>query len=193
MDGGKRCWGGSLERHIYHICDGSLACHLLLYLVLNSKSIISASLPTEFYAGNLQNDIAVLVLDPPVEGLPHVQPACLPAPHAEFAHQHCWVPGWGQARHVAGDIHDPSSYSWVLREAPVAVVPASSCQHHLRTTQLGPFYQLPRRGALCAAGRGGSDACFGDGGGALVCPLSGDGPGGQLYAAGQLPDYRGDR
>ncbi|KAF0287663.1 Phenoloxidase-activating factor 2 [Amphibalanus amphitrite] len=76
--------------------------------------------------------------------LPHVQPACLPPPHAQFDHQHCWVPGWGQARHVSGDIHDPSSYSWVLREAPVAVVTPGACQHHLRTTHLGPFYQLPR-------------------------------------------------
>ncbi|XP_043207113.1 uncharacterized protein LOC122373272 [Amphibalanus amphitrite] len=168
---------------VVRVGDWDLASERELYPAYDVE-VVRAVVHPEFYAGNLQNDMALLLLDPPVEGLPHVQPACLPPPHAQFDHQHCWVPGWGQARHVSGDIHDPSSYSWVLREAPVAVVTPGACQHHLRTTHLGPFYQLPRRGVLCAAGRSGSDACFGDGGGALVCPLKEDGPDGPLYAAG---------
>ncbi|XP_037087301.1 protein masquerade-like [Pollicipes pollicipes] len=170
-------------RLVARVGDWDLAADDELYDAYDVE-VVQVIVHPDYYAGNLQNDVALLMLDPPVEGLPHVLPACLPPPHADFTHQHCWVTGWGQARHVSGDVHDPTSYSWLLREAPVAVVPPRSCQQHLRSTHLGPFFQLAARGVLCATGRAGSDACFGDGGGAVVCPLAQDGPDGPLYVAG---------
>ena len=45
-----------------------------------------------------------------------------------------------------------------------------------RTTRLGEFFEL-HKSFNCAGGVGGEDACTGDGGGPLVCPVSGVQPG----------------
>lgn len=52
----------------------------------------------EFYAGTLYNDIAVLRLDRPVGSsqAPHISPACLPEPSADFSGARCWTTGWGK-------------------------------------------------------------------------------------------------
>ena len=52
----------------------------------------------EFYAGTLQNDIAILRMDKPVDLInnPHISAACLPDPHTDFVGSRCWTTGWGK-------------------------------------------------------------------------------------------------
>ena len=47
------------------------------------------------------------------------------------------------------------------------------CQETMRTTRLGPLFNL-HRSFICAGGVAGEDTCRGDGGGPLVCPLAND-------------------
>ena len=50
------------------------------------------------------------------------------------------------------------------------------CVFSYRTTRLGEFFEL-HKSFNCAGGIGGEDACTGDGGGPLVCPVYGVQPG----------------
>lgn len=122
-----------------------------------------------FYAGNLQNDIAILRLDHPVDLAfnGHIAPACLPPRYETFAGQRCVVTGWGKdAWGLQG------SYSHILKKVDLPVLTNYDCQEKLRYTRLGPNFLLSP-GFLCAGGEPGKDACKGDGGGPLVCEFDG--------------------
>ena len=51
---------------------------------------------------------------------------------------------------------------------------AQFCEKSLRPF-LGQFYQLPKKGFVCAYDKDGKDSCFGDGGGALACLVNSPG------------------
>lgn len=75
--------------------------------------------------------------------------------------------GWG--KYQFSDTH----YGGVLKKIDLPIVPRHICQDQLRKTRLGQNYTLPR-GLICAGGEKDNDACTGDGGGALFCPMTED-------------------
>lgn len=119
----------------------------------------------EFYPGNLLNDIALIRIHQPMDfnTNPHISPVCLPRAGDVFASHRCWVTGWGKDGFISS-----ARYQNILKEVDVPVLSASDCENRLRTTRLGPTYQL-HPGMLCAGGEPGKDACKGDGGGPLTC------------------------
>lgn len=120
----------------------------------------------EFFQGNLINDIALIRFDSPVEfNSPHIASACLPEPFDNFVGHRCWVTGWGK-----NAFGQQGEYQSVLKEVDLPVVGQPECEQAMRTTRLGPYYQL-HQGFLCAGGEGGKDACEGDGGSPLVCEV----------------------
>lgn len=122
----------------------------------------------EFFQGNLVNDIALIRFDSPVEfNSPHIASVCLPEPQDNFVGQRCWVTGWGK-----NAFGQQGEYQSVLKEVDLPVVSQSECEHAMRSTRLGPYYQL-HQGFMCAGGEGGKDACEGDGGSPLVCDVGG--------------------
>lgn len=128
------------------------------------KEVRDVVIHSEFVAGNLVNDIALLRLDSPVDqSLPHVNPACLPTIDEVFTKQRCWVTGWGK-----DSFGQKGSFQAVLREVELPVVGHSECESALRQTRLGIHYRL-HSGFICAGGEGGKDACEGDGGSGLYC------------------------
>lgn len=61
------------------------------------KFVVEAVVHPDFYPGNLQNDLALLRLESPVDPtLPHISPACLPELNERFDSSRCWVTGWGK-------------------------------------------------------------------------------------------------
>ena len=122
----------------------------------------------DFFQGNLINDIALIRMDSSVElSNPHILPACMPDPFETFVGHRCWVTGWGK-----NAFGHQGEYQSVLKEVDVPVVSNGECEHNLRRTRLGPYYQL-HHGFMCAGGERGKDACEGDGGSPLVCEVNG--------------------
>ncbi|XP_072947858.1 uncharacterized protein [Epargyreus clarus] len=133
------------------------------------RDVISVHVHPLYYAGTLDNDLAILKLDHPVEWTkyPHISPACLPDKYTEYAGQRCWTTGWG--KDAFGDY---GKYQNILKEVDVPVIGHGQCQQQLRQTRLGYNYEL-NPGFICAGGEEGKDACKGDGGGPLVCERGG--------------------
>nr|XP_054924322.1 uncharacterized protein LOC126526714 [Dermacentor andersoni] len=122
----------------------------------------------EFFPGNLNNDLALIRLDSPVDlNLPHIGAACLPELRETFEGHRCWVTGWGKDA-----FGQQGEYQHILKKVDVPVVSHDECQQRLRSTRLGPYYQL-HPGFVCAGGEPGKDACTGDGGSPLVCEYNG--------------------
>lgn len=122
----------------------------------------------EYYAGTLDNDLAILKLSSPVElsSNPHITPACLPDKFSDYSGHRCWTTGWGK------DNWEYGKYQNILKEVDVPIIDQHTCQAQLRNTRLGRSYNL-NPGFLCAGGEEGKDACKGDGGGPLVCERNG--------------------
>ncbi|XP_034479032.1 phenoloxidase-activating factor 2 isoform X2 [Drosophila innubila] len=117
------------------------------------------------------NDIALVVLDEPVEIKPHIQPLCLPPPEtpallADLRKGQCYATGWG-SRLPGSDRNER-----LLKRIDLPVVSRAECQAQLRVTRLGRRFRL-RPSFICAGGIEGKDTCKGDGGSPLFCTLPG--------------------
>ncbi|XP_050736791.1 uncharacterized protein LOC127008615 isoform X2 [Eriocheir sinensis] len=119
----------------------------------------------DFYAGNLQNDVAIIRVQTPVDLVsnPHIGPVCLPDRFASFARQRCFVSGWGKDA-----FGNRGSFQHLLKEVDLPMVDRRTCQTAFRRTKLGSQFIL-HDGMICAGGEEGKDACEGDGGSPLVC------------------------
>ncbi|KAI1292140.1 Serine proteinase stubble [Halotydeus destructor] len=124
--------------------------------------VIYIAIHPEFRNQSLWNDVAVLTLDRKVNFKPHIDRVCLPDPSEVFDGQTCVTTGWGKNAYKGG------SYSNILKEATLPVVPRGECQYNLRRTRLGRRFRL-HSSFMCAGGQEGKDSCKGDGGGPLVC------------------------
>lgn len=131
----------------------------------------------DFYKGGLFNDVALLFLSEPVD-MTHdnVGVICLPPQNHNFDYSRCFASGWGK------DVFGQSGqYQVILKKVELPIVPSQQCQDSLRTTRLGPRFNL-HQSFICAGGEAGKDTCRGDGGSPLVCPIAGTQD--QYYQAG---------
>ncbi|XP_050335466.1 uncharacterized protein LOC126762632 [Bactrocera neohumeralis] len=133
------------------------------------RDVVSVHIHPEYYAGTLDNDLALLKLDHPVDFTknPHISPACLPDKFSDFTGSRCWTTGWGKDA-----FGDHGKYQNILKEVDVPILSHHQCESQLRQTRLGYNYKL-NPGFVCAGGEEGKDACKGDGGGPLVCERNG--------------------
>lgn len=117
----------------------------------------------DFYSGALYNDLALLVLDRPLQIVVNVLPICLPQQDAVFDARRCVATGWGRdAMGKAG------KFQSTLKKVELPIVPSDVCQDKLRLTRLGKYFRL-HQSFVCAGGELGRDTCEGDGGGPLAC------------------------
>lgn len=130
------------------------------------SNVIEVVKHPEYYSGGLYNDIALLILEQPEEITATVQTACLPPQDHVFNHARCFLTGWGQQAYG-----DKKRFSAILKKIELPIVPNEQCQQSIRATPRGPNFNL-HRSFLCAGGEAGKDACNGDGGSPLVCPIS---------------------
>ncbi|CAL7939217.1 unnamed protein product [Xylocopa violacea] len=136
----------------------------------NVKAIVTHPM---FYSGALFNDIAVVVLNQPVKRNANIAPICIPQQGLIFpAGSRCIGIGWGK-NSFGG------TYQTELRKVELPIVDRTDCQNRLRTTRLGPYFQL-HGSFICAGGEVNRDTCRGDGGGPLICPTAT----GQYFQAG---------
>lgn len=122
-----------------------------------------------YNAGSLSNDYALLLLESPVTMSPHVDTICLPGKNTKVHTAKCVVTGWGKDQ-----FGKDGEFQNILKKVDVPLVSNKGCQKALRTTRLGKFFNLHSTFICAGGGRDGQDACKGDGGSPLVCPLVDD-------------------
>ncbi|TDG42751.1 hypothetical protein AWZ03_010829 [Drosophila navojoa] len=111
-------------------------------------------------------DLALLILSPPFKLDKHIGTICLPSPAAIFDSSRCTVTGWGKRGYSDKD------YPNILKNIELPFVERNKCENQLRyNTRLGRYFEL-HESFVCAGGERGRDACFGDGGAPLVCPIT---------------------
>lgn len=131
---------------------------------------------TDLYLEAFINDIALLVVDQPFQLTEAVNTVCIPPQSiSNDDGMMCASGGWG--KNMAGR---KGQYQATLKKVILPIVSRSKCEHKLRQTRLGPFYNLHE--SLMCAGGGRRDTCRGDGGSPLFCEIPQDA--GRFYQAG---------
>lgn len=130
------------------------------------RDVSSVEIHKDFNKGNLFYDVALLFLSEPVTPAPNVGVACLPPPRQRTpAGTQCFATGWGKDK-----FGKEGRYQVIMKKIELPVVERNACQTSLRKTRLGRFFQL-HSSFMCAGGEKGKDACRGDGGSPLSCPI----------------------
>jgi len=104
---------------------------------------------------SLINDIAIVTLNKRVRNDIHISPVCIPKERESFESRSCVTTGWGNRQPI-------------LKEFPVECIGDGDCSDRLRSSKLGPYYQL-HQSFFCAQSRDSASSCTIDGGGPLVC------------------------
>ncbi|RZC34709.1 Trypsin domain containing protein [Asbolus verrucosus] len=118
----------------------------------------------DYDALSLKNDIAILILSESFQLDGNVGLICLASSTEVIMENRCTASGWGK------DAHNDGKYSPVLKKVQLPIVARTLCLETLRSTRLGPRYNL-HKSFICAGGKKGQDSCKGDGGSPLICPL----------------------
>ncbi|XP_016954745.1 phenoloxidase-activating factor 2 [Drosophila biarmipes] len=110
------------------------------------------------------NNIALIILDVSFEMKPHIGTICWPNSEVSLQQERCVVAGWGVKLSVL-------SYPFRQKKIDLPLLNKDICEDRLRR-MLGRSYLLNPT-MLCAGGERGRDACRGDGGSPLMCPVPG--------------------
>ncbi|KZC14538.1 Serine proteinase stubble [Dufourea novaeangliae] len=121
-----------------------------------------------YHSGSLYHDVALLILNEPVELAENVDIVCLPAYKTVYNGSRCFASGWGKDKYGK-----EGYYSIILKKIELPIVPHDTCQSNLRETVLGKYFRL-HESFICAGGESGKDTCKGDGGSPLMCPSTSD-------------------
>ncbi|KAL3270564.1 hypothetical protein HHI36_021101 [Cryptolaemus montrouzieri] len=139
--------------------DGLYAIRTGNFIRRVSHSIIHP----KFSPASLHNDIAVLIMDKPVDtSLDVSSTICIPPNSISLNDTSCIAMGSVNGRH--------GNHLMTMIELPI--VSREKCNNLLRSTRLGEFYQL-HKSFVCAGGKENEDTCGGDGGSPLICPIPG--------------------
>ncbi|XP_058144987.2 serine protease 44-like [Dasypus novemcinctus] len=114
--------------------------------------------------GTISNDIALALLEFPVNYSSHIQPICLPEKTFKVeSGKECWVTGWGKREES-----EPSdSAPFHLQEAEQNIIHRQKCNEIFQRKL--SRNDMVTEGALCGSNERGKDSCQGDSGGPLVC------------------------
>ncbi|XP_057576619.1 serine protease 55, partial [Hippopotamus amphibius kiboko] len=179
---GEFPWQVSIQARNEHFCGGAIinewwiisAAHCVhpeispteLRVVLGTNSLSSPSLEVKgvtsvilhknFQKLNMDNDIALLLLDTPITFNELKIPICMPTQPGPSRWHKCWVAGWGQTK---TGLKQPMETE--LLKVPMTIMDWEKC--------LKEFPKLTKN-MLCAGYENETyDACQGDSGGPLVC------------------------
>lgn len=128
------------------------------------RRVISAYKHPDYNKDNVENDIALLKLESPLELSQQIWPACLPAQNEELkAGRMATIVGWGAvAYYKQPDGHPRVERDETLNQAKVPVVEFQECKKSYED-------DLKSDQVICAGFKaGGVDSCAGDSGGPLM-------------------------
>ncbi|XP_037681946.1 serine protease 44-like [Choloepus didactylus] len=184
-------WQVSLQINDKHLCGGSLihhqwvltAAHCIYgqfeYTVkmgdihVKHESDTAVVVPVrdivvhKYYdsIGSISNDIALALLEFPVNYSSHIQPVCLPEKSFQLeSDKECWITGWGK-KSESEEWKDAPQY---LQEAKQNIMLYQKCNKVLQK-QMSSSSTWVTKGTVCGYSDAGKDSCQGDSGGPLVC------------------------
>lgn len=91
----------------------------------------------DYYKGGLFNDIALLILQDPVELSEIINTACLPPQDYIFDGSRCFASGWGKDQWGK-----EGKYQVILKKVDLPIIPRIPCVERLRNTRLGHHFNL---------------------------------------------------
>ncbi|KAJ1526112.1 hypothetical protein ONE63_009275 [Megalurothrips usitatus] len=107
-----------------------------------------------FHPKSLHNDIALLILQDPVQIGGHIGLVCLPEQDQSFDFEReCFASGWGKNKFA-----QDGQYQVIMKKIELPIVPNPQCQELLRKTRLGAYFLLDAS-FICAGGEVGRDTC----------------------------------
>nr|KAF6353847.1 hypothetical protein mPipKuh1_014212 [Pipistrellus kuhlii] len=116
----------------------------------------------------VENDIALILLQFPVNYSAHIQPVCFPEKRFMVpTDTDCWLTGWGKLKEKDSKEAVPE----LLQEAELKIIRHEKCNEILKK-KLGTRFDLVNKGSVCALSELGKDSCQGDSGGPLVCEFN---------------------
>ncbi|XP_054431945.1 serine protease 55 [Pteronotus mesoamericanus] len=128
---------------------------------LEIKGVTSIVLHKDFERSNMNNDIALLLLNSQITFNDLKKPICMPRQPSPSTWSECWVAGWGQT-----EPDDKNSMGSDLMKVPMIIMDWQNCSK--------VFPNLTKN-MLCAGYENENyDACQGDSGGPLVCTTESD-------------------
>lgn len=101
----------------------------------------------QFVRANLQNDVALFILESEFTMTAFINTVCLPPPNTNFDGQRCMSGGWGKDKFGKVGV-----YQVFLKKIELPIIDRSSCQTQLRDTRLGEDFEL-HEGFICAGNR----------------------------------------
>lgn len=120
--------------------------------------------------------VALMFLETPIGRAEHINTICLPPSNFNFDSSRCFVTGWGK-----NAFGKEGKFAEVLKKVDLPMIDVQKCEQMFRATKLGYGFVFEEN-LICAGGEEGKDACEGDGGSPLVCPVPGNE--GHYYQAG---------
>lgn len=131
-------------------------------LPYEDRNVQAIYINPKFNPKNVHNDIAILELATPIDFKYHINTVCLPSKGQVFdPYTPCFATGWGKDSFEG-------TFQHILKKIDLPFIDPPTCETWLKKTRLGEYFKLDSS-FICAGGEANKDACFGDGGGPLVC------------------------
>ncbi|XP_068140370.1 phenoloxidase-activating factor 2 [Drosophila tropicalis] len=131
-----------------------------------SMEVTTIEIHSQFNEVNGDYNAALLILKSSFKILPNISPICLAPERTSYDSSRCFVAGWGKKNHD----DDDNSFALIQKKIDLPIVGRYRCESLLRQTLLGIDFQL-KESFICAGGEKDKDACIGDGGAPLFCPI----------------------